>query len=834
MIEQGLFKRYFVGRDGFIWWIGQIAPESTWKDNKPAGPVGSNGDMQGFGERYRVRIMGYHTADVDSLPDEELPWAYIMYPVTAGTGSRGSSASANITQGDFVFGFFMDGEDAQMPVIMGLLGNNEYAAVQKNITPARFIPFSGFTESDQLPRYSIKTNQGDEVVEQTGAQTTDGNTQAQGDKAETPNNTVADESATQSTTTIDAASTAAAEEQTQPLAQPSDCEPIPMGKIQQDIQNAISEIQKLQKSITSYELVVTIAGREYDISDIEGLIQKKMQWVTKKVSEGIKWVMKQSQKFVTRTVNEIMNKTYSLLFPSDRPALHVAIQTVNDLIACLFRKFIGSLVTDVGEMMEKVASNVINAASCVVENMVANTLGQIVGEISSAVNGVLGGITALTGQVTAIAGQILGIITDLLSFLSCEETPNCSEVNNWNILSGAAPISKSNLDSLISKASSVASTAAGIGDAASGAGQGLDFSDVLELDSCNLGPILCGPPLLDLWGSGGSGAAANLVIGNLGEVIGVDLISFGAGYDSAYANVNDPCGNGSGAVLKPVIGNYFIDSTDDQGNVILDSQGNPIQEEIQNGIIDIVIIEPGAGYLAAPDGSKGAGGYTWADPEDTTVKHPDGSYDTPKPPGIPITVNPGDEVETPPGTIIITEPQPGGTDDVIIGVDGEEILVEDQIEDQIGQGGGEEILGGIPIIIKNPGVFTSPKPDFERITGQYPVVSSGSYPVILYLCDVVILETGFNYSEGDQVIIEPDIGAKAEAKFDAQGRVISVKVTEGAEGFTEFPRLYIRSNSGYNAVLRPRLCIDRVGSDKLKEPMVQDKIVSVIDCVGKI
>ena len=67
MIEQGLFKRYFVGRDGFIWWIGQIAPESTWKDNKPAGPVGSNGDMQGFGERYRVRIMGYHTADVDSL-----------------------------------------------------------------------------------------------------------------------------------------------------------------------------------------------------------------------------------------------------------------------------------------------------------------------------------------------------------------------------------------------------------------------------------------------------------------------------------------------------------------------------------------------------------------------------------------------------------------------------------------------------------------------------------------------------------------------------------------------------------------------------------------------
>ena len=28
MIEQGLFKKYFVGRDGFYWWIGQIAPEA--------------------------------------------------------------------------------------------------------------------------------------------------------------------------------------------------------------------------------------------------------------------------------------------------------------------------------------------------------------------------------------------------------------------------------------------------------------------------------------------------------------------------------------------------------------------------------------------------------------------------------------------------------------------------------------------------------------------------------------------------------------------------------------------------------------------------------------
>tara|TARA_B100001109_G_scaffold229046_1_gene204662 strand:+ start:1889 stop:2323 length:435 start_codon:yes stop_codon:yes gene_type:complete len=85
-----------------------------------------------------------------------------------------------------------------------------------------------------------------------------------------------------------------------------------------------------------------------------------------------------------------------------------------------------------------------------------------------------------------------------------------------------------------------------------------------------------------------------------------------------------------------------------------------------------------------------------------------------------------------------------------------------------------------------------------------------------------------------RVVIEPDIGAKAEAKFDSQGRVTSVKVTVQGEGFTEFPRVYIRSETGYNAQLRPKLCIDRVGSDKLKEPSSQDKVISVVDCVGLI
>ena len=109
-----------------------------------------------------------------------------------------------------------------------------------------------------------------------------------------------------------------------------------------------------------------------------------------------------------------------------------------------------------------------------------------------------------------------------------------------------------------------------------------------------------------------------------------------------------------------------------------------------------------------------------------------------------------------------------------------------------------------------------------------------THSFILYLCEIFIDESGINYSPGDKIIIEPDIGAVAEPKFDARGRVTSIKVTESGEGFTEYPTLYIQSETGYNAVLRPKLCIDRVGNDELKEPTFQDKVITVIDCVGKV
>ena len=70
--------------------------------------------------------------------------------------------------------------------------------------------------------------------------------------------------------------------------------------------------------------------------------------------------------------------------------------------------------------------------------------------------------------------------------------------------------------------------------------------------------------------------------------------------------------------------------------------------------------------------------------------------------------------------------------------------------------------------------------------------------------------------------------------FNELGQLISVKVVSGGEGVKENPTIYIESETGFNAEIVPRFCIDRVGVDQVKEPTAQDKIISVIDCVGKV
>jgi hypothetical protein len=147
-----LFNSGFLGAS-FNWWIGQIASDSTWRDNIIPGKFESKDQIPGWGRRYKVRIIGLHDQGETEIPSEQLPWAQVMYPVTAGGGQAGASQTTNLRQGMFVFGFFLDGQEQQVPVIMGVLGNNAQTPLSTKIgdnkvtnTQPGSLATSGFAE----------------------------------------------------------------------------------------------------------------------------------------------------------------------------------------------------------------------------------------------------------------------------------------------------------------------------------------------------------------------------------------------------------------------------------------------------------------------------------------------------------------------------------------------------------------------------------------------------------------------------------------------------------------------------------------------------------------
>jgi hypothetical protein len=88
----------FYGKKPFVWWTGIV------EDVVDPLKLGS----------IRVRIIGLHSLDKTQVPTESLPWAQVAKPTT------GANTTSGPREGDWVFGFFQDSEQAQIPVVLGI------------------------------------------------------------------------------------------------------------------------------------------------------------------------------------------------------------------------------------------------------------------------------------------------------------------------------------------------------------------------------------------------------------------------------------------------------------------------------------------------------------------------------------------------------------------------------------------------------------------------------------------------------------------------------------------------------------------------------------------
>jgi hypothetical protein len=69
-------------------------------------------------DRVKVRIQGLHSADVNDIPDDDLPWAQVNIPVTE-DGSSGQGSNSQLKVRAQVFGIFLDGRNSQLPLVLG-------------------------------------------------------------------------------------------------------------------------------------------------------------------------------------------------------------------------------------------------------------------------------------------------------------------------------------------------------------------------------------------------------------------------------------------------------------------------------------------------------------------------------------------------------------------------------------------------------------------------------------------------------------------------------------------------------------------------------------------
>ena len=882
MLENSLLKTNYLGRDGYIWWIGQIVKQKNWIANIAERPEESKDQFKGFDYRYKVRIMGYHPADQNELADDQLPWASVSFPVTAGSGQGGASQSPNLRQGMFVHGFFLDGEDGQQPVITGVFGVNQYAEVKRNsdvkdsdprttkqilalgergtkadvdLLDRRFKyqqrtgdlsqgvvnerKFEFFEKKADLGNYSrtaselgasdAELSEGVSITNLPGGQPrlirnssvqpnnivksdgqppkefeafsgTDSKEDSIGryclptDRKSANTDEVAIESNISEDQIVSGPDEEADKNDKIPQAniKPKDDDPERATNIQTTLKNALNKKQRLEKSKRKWkekvstkigDILVNPEGELEGLDAIEREIDRTMAQAQERITGFLKTKTDSIQRGITSKINGAMARAFSSVSPSEGMDLKKAKDKANDDLSCAFRNIQANLAKMVGKFLNQAINKLINAPLCAINNFVGSLLGKISGVIDGAVGAILGPIKSLLssiGGVNDIIGDLMSVKSSAISFLSCGQTPSSSEVESWNPSEGViAPLAPKILGTLdipgiLFKAKEVASGVQksieqfkNIGSSIKGVVDNADFSDVIgdAIQSCNVGPLRCGPPTIEFFGGGGSGAAGNAIIGAAGTLLGVDILLPGSGYtDTPFVSFKDSCGKGGGASGTAVI---------EDGKVV-----------------DVIMSDSGTGYIPAPDGSQGGDGTTWADPEETTVKRSDGTYDTPYEPGTVITVCPGDEVTEPGGKVVLI--------------------------------GGEDCT---QITAKPP----SPPP----ATPTDPTSNTGEYPIVLSIDSINVADGGFNYDcSSDTVVVEPDNGAHLTiGRCDALGTINQINVINGGSGFKDDPNIYIQSDSGYNCKLVPTFKVTRVEEVSEVPPT---GVIQVVDCVGKV
>ena len=621
-MEESLLKTHFLGRDGFRWWVGQIPALNPEMEQQVSG--------SGWGNRYPVRIMGYHPYSQEELPDEDLPWALVILPPGVGSGGGGVSKSVKFTPGDVVTGFFLDGDNAQQPVIFGTFGKTQYQALSKDKLP--FTAFTGYNTKIKKPDASVLKSKGQETNESNAAS-------APSPRALSPEKA-------KNLTDNASLSGSIGKKISLPCGQSSNAQIL--NKVQTALEQFIFDLKNLKSQVDM--------GLEYAKDWVQKEIKYRSEQLSGLLSGFVGGIMNAAYEKLILILRQALKKLHDTVLTTLSPiigpinakiaavaavkAMIVPISALQNQLACLVNQIIESLVSTAADILTSISDNVINFVDCLAD--------QFIGAVTNGVfDKILDGLTPLFAALeTTQAGQIFKLLPgfdiekDLLRPVSEEEGSSSSVVDGlsdifvcnkpsqedkygaceYRIGSGPGKRKSLNIKKIVKDANTAKaiSLVAGntLDDIATAYGAFTAFTKDISVPDfssafgeCYAGiPQFCSPPVVNIFGGGGSGATAQPIFGynvlgsnnnTTGSIIGFKLTNPGQNYKfPPFVEVVDNCGQGYGAKAKALL------NPDGTIQNIVPSNENTVGEnyptnqdpDTENEVVDTVVENPGSGY----------------------------------------------------------------------------------------------------------------------------------------------------------------------------------------------------------------------------------------------
>jgi hypothetical protein len=579
MIDESLLKSNFIGRDGFRWWVGQIAPfeSGTGQENQNNGA--------GWGNRQKVRILGYHPFDEQQLSNKDLPWAQVLLPTTAGSGAANVATNTKLRPSDSVFGFFLDGDNAQIPVILGVFGRTAEVS-QENYTPLTtppFVPFTGYTSRVEKPNGTLASDESNEQ-----------STQSQKSPRDVPNEVI--ESLNEQVDAINQrniSGTGDGRQTSVPLKKEiptytaigtkvilgNTCEDTAIKSIISQVNNLISKVTGFQSIFANIDLEI---GRA--VASITALTNGIVGQMFKNLGETLIPALQQGLgSLYNKVVSSFADENAGILAAvAAQKAFIEPVFNLQDALLCTIGKVVNGLGSIIGDLLRSALKNVENFVSCVGTQFVGSLLNSIISSIRGGIEPILSGVSKIiSGGIDIFETLTKGInvISKIGSLFDCnQDTSKCSGIFTEYTI-GRGVNGTENQDSLTNSILENAKLSAQIGRVGNDIFGNDIGGQVINTLGGSTGIAPCNSKLprpsdipgIRIFGGGGSGAKAEVILGSFvrnvpkigtdesqitAGIIGVKIIDPGHDYKyPPFIEVIDNSKQGYGAIARSVIKN---------------------------------------------------------------------------------------------------------------------------------------------------------------------------------------------------------------------------------------------------------------------------------------